>query len=444
MKPTSSFRGKLGRGMVAAVAMLAAVGTTAACGSTGSSSSSDSEISGQLNILVSSASASDTAFKQVNKAFEAKYPKVKVNFSSVPNDSYPATKASRLSAGTLDIFVLKNFVEVPSYAKDSTSDDTLMAQSGGLVDLTNESFMKDYTSSVLKAQEIGGKQYSVPTGLSYSTGIYYNKKIFADNGLKAPTTWSELESVMSTLKSKGITPFGIGGKDTWPAGLIMLGSVASEYPTLAAKQALAKNLWTQKVSLTDSKPEGILEKTQTIFNNAQQNFSGAGYDDLPAAFARGNFAMMPAVTWNEPTIESAVNGAFDFGYIPFPASDNASDNSVLNGKIELQLGVASATKNKAAALKWLSFFSEKSTYTTFAKTAGFSSSQPGIDTSKFLKSISQYTEKYEPAWDQVWVANNKAGEDAVYPFNYPALSPLGTKSAQSAAASSESAWSAAF
>ncbi|MFT8356321.1 MAG: extracellular solute-binding protein [Bifidobacterium aquikefiri] len=444
MKPISIFHGRIGRGIVAAVAMLAAVGTTAACGSTGASSAKSSDLSGTLNILVSSADASDAAFKQVNKAFEAKYPHVTVKFSSVPNDSYPATKASRLSAGTLDIFVLKNFVEVPSYAKDSTSDDTLMAQSGGIVDLTNESFMKHYSASVLKAQAIGGKQYAVPTGLSYSTGIYYNKKIFEQNGLKAPTTWSELQSVMSTLKSKGITPFGIGGKDTWPAGLVMLGSVASEYPTLADKQKLAKNLWTQKVSLTDTKTEGILEKTQTIFNNAQQNFSGAGYDDLPAAFARGDFAMMPDGTWNEPTIDSAIKGAFDFGYIPFPASDNASDNSLLDGKIELQLGIASATKNKDAALKWMEFFSEKSTYTKFAKTAGFSSSQPDVATSSFLKSISQYTQKYEPAWDQVWVANNKAGEDAVYPFNYPALSPLGTKTAKSAAASSESAWSAAF
>lgn len=438
--------GRFPRVVATGIAVLTTVGAFAGCGGSSATSASQnsSDVSGTINILVSSASASDAAFKQINKSFEAKYPNVTVKFTSVPNDSYPATKSARLSAGSVDIFVLKNFAETPSYAKSSTSDDVLMAQSGGLVDLSQESFMKNYTSSVLDAQAIGGKQYAIPTGLSYSTGIYYNKKIFSENALQAPTTWSELETVMKTLKAKGITPFGIGGKDTWPAGLVMLSNVASTYPTLKEKQALAKGLWSQKVSLTDTKTEGILEKTQTIFNNAQENFSGAGYDDLPAAFARGNFAMMPDGTWNEPAIKSAVNGAFEYGYIPFPGSDNASDNALLNGKIELQLGVAAASKNKDASLAWLKYFSEPSNYATFVNAAGYSSAEPDIKTSAFLESIANYTKTYQPAWDQVWIANNKAGEDAVYPFNYPALSPLGTQSAAQAASNAQKAWSAAF
>lgn len=437
--------GKISRALVAATGSLAMVGAFAACGGSSTSQGSDNgEVSGTINILVSSAAASDSAFKAVNKAFTAKYPNAKVNFTSVPNDSYPATKSARLSAGSVDIFVLKNFAEIPSYAKSSTPDDVLLAQSGGLVDLTNESFMKNYTKSVLDATSVGGKHYAVPTGLSYSTGLYYNKKIFADNGLKAPTTWSELQHVMQTLKGKGITAFGIGGKDTWPAGLIMLGNVSSSYPTLAEKKSLAESLWKQKTTLTDAKTESILEKTQTVFQSAQQNFSGAGYDDLPAAFARGSFAMMPDGSWNEPTIKSAVNGAFDYGYIPFPGSDNASDNALLNGKIELELGVTAASKNKTGALAWLKFFSDPANYGSFVNAAGYSSAQPNIKTSQFLDSIAQYTKTYEPAWDQVWIANNKAGEDAVYPFNYPALSPLGTQSATQAAGAAQKAWAAAF
>ncbi|MDN6025224.1 ABC transporter substrate-binding protein [Bifidobacterium mongoliense] len=437
--------GMISRAIIAAAGSVAMIGSFAACGgSSASGGSSNGEVSGDINILVSSASASDAAFKAVNKAFTAKYPKAKVNFSSVPNDSYPATKSARLSAGSVDIFVLKNFAETPSYAKSSTPDDVQLAQSGGLVDLTGESFMKHYTRSVLDAAAIGGKDYAVPTGLSYSTGLYYNKKIFEQHGLKAPTTWSELQQVMSTLKAKGVTPFGIGGKDTWPAGLVMLSNVASSYPTLKDKQDLAEGLWKQKVSLKDEKTKAILDRTQKVFENAQEHFSGAGYDDLPAAFARGDFAMMPDGTWNEPTIKTAVNGAFDYGYIPFPGSDNAADNSLLNGKVELQLGVSAGTKNKAGALAWLKFFSDPTNYATFVNGAGYSSAQPDIKTSAFLDSVAQYTKTYQPAWDQVWMANNKAGEDAVYPFNYPALSPLGTQSSAQAADSAQKAWSAAF
>ncbi|SEB60413.1 carbohydrate ABC transporter substrate-binding protein, CUT1 family [Paramicrobacterium humi] len=435
---TAARRAVVGTAAIATLALLAG------CSAGSAAPASDGEPSGKLEILVSSADASDAAFKAINEAFEKKYPDVDVTFSSVSNDNYPATKSSRLTAGNVDIIVLKTFVEVPDYAKDSTSDDVLLAQAGGLVDLTDEDFMSNYTPSVLDAQAIGGKQYAVPTGLSYSTGVYYNKKIFEDNGLAVPTTWSELVKAMSTLTDAGVAPFGIGGKDTWPAGLAMLGSVAGLYPTADAKAQLAKNLWTGKAKLTDDVPEEVLEKTETIFQNAQDNFAGAGYDAIPAGFAAGDFAMTIDGTWNEPTIESAVNGAFDFGYFPLPTSDNAEDNAFLNGKIELQLGVASSTKNKTAALAWLDFFSDPKNYADFLAKSGFSSAQPDIPATPFLESIEKYTSTYQPAWDQVWIANNKAGQDAVYPFNYPALQPLGSSSAEKAASAAQSAWSAAF
>ncbi len=431
--------------LAAAITAIATVGVLSGCASSDNAGASDGGLpSGELQILVSSADASDAAFKAINEAFEQKYPDVKVTFSSVSNDNYPATKSSRLTAANVDIFVVKNLVEVPDYAKDSASDYTLFAQSGGLVDLTDESFMSRFTPTVLDAQAIGGRHYAIPTGLSYSTGVYYNKSIFAKYGLSVPTTWTELQSVLSTLTAQNVTPFGIGGKDLWPAGLPMLASVASLYPTLESKQELAKSLWENSASLDSGLPLTVLQKTQTILQNTQKNFSGAGYDDIPAAFARGDFAMMPDGTWNAPTISTAVDGAFDIGFFPLPVSDTAADNQFLNGKIELQLGLASSTKNKTAALAWLDFFSDPVNYTTFVEKSGFSPAEPNIESSAFLKSIEPYTSTYQPAWDVVWIANNKAGEDAVYPFNYPALAPLGSSTADEAAQSAQNAWKAAF
>lgn len=416
----------------------------AACSGGGAASSDSGAPSGELQILVSSADASDAAFKAINAGFESEYPDVKVTFSSVANDNYPATKSSRLTAGNVDIVVVKNFVEVPDFAADSTSDDVLLARSGGLLDLSGESFISNYTPSVLDAQAIDGKQFAVPTGLSYSTGVYYNKTLFDQNGLSVPTTWTEFQTAISTLKSAGQTPFGIGGKDTWPAGLAMLGSVAGTYPSADDKAKLVEGLWKNTVKLTDAKPQSVLDKTETIFQNAQSNFAGTGYDEIPAGFASGKFAMILDGTWNEPTINTAVNGGFDYGYFPLPASDNAADNASLNGKIELQLAAAANSKNKTAALAWLDYFSNPTNYAKFVATSGFSPAQPDIAVSPFLDSIQKYTETFEPAWDSVWIANNKAGQDAVYPFNYPAITPLGSSSAAQAAESAQSAWSAAF
>lgn len=440
---TKRLRGtNLNRRLIAITVAAATIGALAACSSGGGGANGD-EPSGKLQLLVSSSDATDAGFRAVNDAFEKKYPKVDVVFSTVSNDNYPATKSSRLTAGNLDLFVVKGLMETPSYAKDAATDDARLAKAGALVDLTDEKFLKQYTPSLLDSQAIGGKQYAVPTGVSYYTGVFYNKKIFADNGLNIPTTWSEFTAVVDALKAKGVTPFGMGGKDSWPAGLPMLASVASLYPSAADKQQLAKDLWTNKAKLTDPTEVKVLQQTEYVLQNSQQGAAGADYASIPAGFAAGDFAMTVDGTWDQPTLDAAVAKSFDYGYFPFPGSEDAADNAVLNGKTELQLAVPSSAKNKTAALAWLKFFSDKANYELFLQKSGFSSAQPGISTSAFLQSIGDYTKSYEPAWDQVWFANNKAGQDAVFPFNYPALNPLGSATAEQAAEAAQKAWSAA-
>ncbi len=442
---------KFGR-VIAAVASLGLVATMAACGGGdettqapgGGNTASADELSGEVRILVSSADASDAAFNEVVEAFNAKYPNATATLTSVPNDTFPSAKAAQLTAGEVDVFVVKTFREIPEYAQASKSDDVLLAEGKGLIDLTDEPFMANYSESVLESQAIGGRQYAVPTGLSFVTGVYYNKSIFEDNGLEVPTTWSELQSAVATLEAAGVTAFGIGGQDTWPAGLVMNGVVGGLYPTAADKQAAVDGLWDNSIALNDGKQLEVLEKTQWVFEHAQRNFSGAGYDDMPAAFSRGDFAMLPDGTWNEPTINSAVDGAFEYGYFPFPASDNAADNAYPNGKIELQLAASAGAKDPDVAVAFLDFFSQKDVYTKFVATSGFTTTQPDIDQSEFLNSITDITEQFEPVWEELWIANNDAGQDAVYPFNYPALAPLGAQSAADAAAAANQAWTAAF
>ena len=427
---------------IAAIGSAVALLALAACSSGSGATSTGGTPSGELQILVSSADASDAAFRAVNTAFEKAYPGVTVTFATVPNDNYPVSKASRLTAGNVDLLVVKNLVEVPSYAKGSESDDARLAASGGYVDLTNEPFMKNFTPSVLSAEAFAGKQYAVPTGLSYSTGMYYNKKIFADNGIAVPTTWTELVAAADKLKAAGITPFGIGGKDSWPAGLPMLAAVNGEYPDQASKQALAKGLWDGSVKLTDAKPQTVMDRTATILADTESGMAGIVYADIPAGFARGDYAMIPDGTWNEPTIKAAVAGAFDYGYIPIPTSDTSADNANLNGKIELQLGIPSSAKNKTAALAWLTFFSDPTNYAQFVKQSGFSPAEPDVGTTDFLKGISAYTSNFELAWEQVWTGNPKAGQAALFPFNYPELKPLGTLDPTAAAKAAQADWSA--
>ncbi|HEX8970927.1 ABC transporter substrate-binding protein [Oryzihumus sp.] len=432
-------------GMARLVAMgagLTALLATAACGSSSGSASGaptpDGKPKGTLNILVSSATGSDAGFQAVNKAFMAKYPSVKVNFSSVPNENYAQAHASRLTAGSIDVG-LAGPVQLPSYVPSSNEgDDARMADQGGYLDLTSQPFMKKFNPTVLDQIKYKGKNYTVPTGLSYYSGMFYNKKIFAENGIQVPTTWTELMAACQKLKAKGIVPLGIGGKDS--AGLNMLGVVQTLYPTAQAKEDLAKGLYAGSVKLDQGKQLEVLQKVQQLYSYAEPNFAGVSYPTMTADFVNGKFAMMSDGTWNTTTIQQAGGSKLDFGYFPLPASDNAADNKYLGGKVELTLAIPSNAKNRTAAIDYLDFFTNN--YQLFDDKAGFAPSVEGAKSNPFYAQIAQYTGTFQPAWDTIWIANTKAGPNAQLPFNWAGIAPMGSSDAKGAAEASQKDWQA--
>jgi raffinose/stachyose/melibiose transport system substrate-binding protein len=431
------------RRVLAALTALTALAILAAWASTSGAANGASAPSGTLNMIVSSAPGSDAGFAAINQAFSKAYPKVKIKFQTIPNQNYAAAEGARLTAHSVDLLVAAP-VQVPSYAKGAESSDSLFADGGGFLDLSNQPFMQRFTPTLLAAIKYKGKSLMVPTGLSYVTGVYYNKSIFQKYALSVPTTWAKFVKLANTLKTNGVTPLGIGGKDSWPAGLTMIAAVQGQYPTSAAMTALAKGLWQRQVKLTDPKPQAILDVVQQIYGFAEPNFAGIAYNDIPAGFASGQYAMTPDGTWNNTTIAAAVGSNFKFGYFPLPTSNIKKNNAYLAGKNELTLAVPSAAKNKTAALAWLDFFSQPKHYKLFLDHAGFAPSEPNIPASPFMKSIAQYTKVYLPVWPLFWHPNPKAGTAAIWPFNYTDISPLGTLSPQQAAAAAEKAWEAGF
>ena len=426
-----------------AIAVAGATALVALAGCSGSSGGSDAptpkgSATGTLNIVVSSATGSDAGFQAVNKAFVAKYPGVKINFTAVPNENYAQAHSSRLTAGSIDVG-LAGPKELPSYVPATNEgDDARLADQGGYVDLTNQPFMKKYIPTVLDEIKYKGKNYTVPTGLSYYSGMFYNKKIFADNGIKIPTTWTELMAACDALKAKNIVPLGIGGKDS--AGLNMLGVAQSLYPTAQDKQDLAKNLYGGTAKLNEGKQLQVLQNVDKLYSYAEPNFAGVSYATMTSDFVNGKFAMMSDGTWNTTTIQQAGGSKLDFGYFPLPASDNAADNKFLGGKVELTLAIPSNAKNKDAAIEYLSFFTDN--YQLFDDQAGFAPSVTGAKSNPFYTDISKYTSTFEPAWDTVWIPNTKAGPAAQNPFNWGGIKPMGDSDAQGAADASQKDWQA--
>lgn len=78
--------------------------------------------------------------------------------------------------------------------------------------------VKKQMSSSLDSMSYDGKVYGVPVA-AQPGGIWYSKDLFKQAGIDAePTTFSELKTDVQKLRSAGIDPIALGGKDAWPVG----------------------------------------------------------------------------------------------------------------------------------------------------------------------------------------------------------------------------------
>ncbi len=74
---------------------------------------------------------------------------------------------------------------------------------------------KNFVAGAMDGFTDEGKLYGVPRGTDFFV-LFYNKKIFADNGITAPATTADLLTISKQLRDKGINPIAFDGMDGWP------------------------------------------------------------------------------------------------------------------------------------------------------------------------------------------------------------------------------------
>jgi raffinose/stachyose/melibiose transport system substrate-binding protein len=286
-----------------------------------------------------------------------------------------------------------------------------LIDAGLLMDLTDQPFVKNYDAAAIRdAGTYNGKVYEINLGRVSYSGIYYNKDLFAANNVKVPTTWSELVTACETFKAAGIPCMTAGGKDGWPIFVGAYGLIGSIYPDQAA---LVEGLWTGTIKWNDAKSLVMWERMQVYARDMmEEGASGIAGDAAPGRFASGAVAMFPGGTWYAPAIDAA-QPAFEWGYIPFPGSDNPDDNKYLFGKYDQGWAVAANTPNKDAAMLYLTEFSDPANYQAFVDAVGFIPTQPTAKLSTRIGAeVAPYLANFRVGYEQYWVAPKGAGQFA--------------------------------
>jgi raffinose/stachyose/melibiose transport system substrate-binding protein len=359
-----------------------------------------------------------TAF---NKTFETANPGLKVDMAVVNANDLPTAVQTRLTAADVDIVVptltgLSNPIQ-PYMTDVVTPGWQQLVDAGLMMDLTDQAFVKNYdATAIADASTYNGKVYSVNLGRVAYGGLYYNKDLFTANNVAVPTTWC-------------ITA---GGKDGWPVFVGAFGLGGSAYPD---QGALVQALWEGSKKWTDADLVALFAKYQ-VYNRdmMEAGASGLAGDAAPGRFASGAVAMQAGGSWYAAAIEAA-KPAFQWGYIPFPGSDNAADNKNMFGKYDMSFAVAGNAPNKDAALAYLAAFSDPANYQAFANALGFIPTQPGatLDTA-IGKELAPNLANFKVGFEQYWVAPKGAGTFAAGPFLNNMFKPFGTFEDPAAAA----------
>ncbi|CAN0558723.1 unnamed protein product, partial [Laminaria digitata] len=143
-------------------------------------------------------------------AFEAAHPNIKIDRDVQAMESLRAVMQTALNSGTGP--------DVLYYDTGPGYGGTL-ARNGLLLPLDDL-----YASGALDAVYPWTRERVTFDGVTYGignevefVGVYYNRDMFADLGLEAPTTYEEFLAVAQALKQNGVFPVAFGDAPGWPA-----------------------------------------------------------------------------------------------------------------------------------------------------------------------------------------------------------------------------------
>ncbi|MDQ1571237.1 MAG: raffinose/stachyose/melibiose transport system substrate-binding protein [Actinomycetota bacterium] len=323
----------LGVGAVLAATAIALSGCTGGAPASNSGSNQITYLIGQPDTP-----AQLTALKADMKNFE-KESGVTVKLNVLPSDTIRTVLQTQLRSGSgPDVF---GYDTGAGFAG-------VLAKAGLLYDLTAEYSKKNYAiyDFAKKAVTFDNKITGIPDQIE-EVGLYYNKDMFAKQGLSAPTSLPDLEASLAKLKASGVIPMAAAEKEGYEAGWYLSMALASRAGADTVKGLIAgTGDWSSQdvVDAIDSwkqlNEKGYLPPSVTSI--ASQNGD--------ALFLSGKAAMYPSGTWLVQTIDSTAK--FNAGFIPFPGPDDKGISTTgLGGGIFMSAN----SKNPKAALKLMDY-----------------------------------------------------------------------------------------
>jgi multiple sugar transport system substrate-binding protein len=216
------------------------------------------------------------------------------------------------------------------------------------------------------ALKTGGAEGKDPTSVPYlglAYGLYYNKQMFADAGLKPPTTWEELVTAAKKLTqpSKGVYGMAMEG-GSYTEGVHFAYIFGKQHGADPFDSSGKPDFTSQGMV------DGVKQYVDLMGTHKVVNPSAAQYKNGPEApgdFAKGKAAMLMSQNNADNTLQADGMKSSQYGVVPIPTMSGNDD--VASFVAGINLSIFKNTKNKDGALKFVKFMTSKETQETLDK-----------------------------------------------------------------------------
>ncbi|WP_328495942.1 extracellular solute-binding protein [Streptomyces sp. NBC_00414] len=384
---------------------LLATGLTA-CGSDdgpgGSGGTIDAFVYGDDAVKVQQA-----AVERFNKSAAGKSAKGKVKLVRIPGADYTSKLRTAMgSPSAPDVFFNWGGGSIKAYQEAKQ-----------LVDLTDtiegDPVLKSgFLPSVLAAGELGGRNYGIPMRGMQPVILFYNKSVFAEHKLQPPTTWDQLQDINAKLKKAKITPFALGGADTWTE-LMWLEYLVDR---IGGPEVFAK---IQEGDASAWGDPAVLKAAETVKELIDDGAFGSKFSSVsyvnggaPAVFAKGKAAMHLMGSWEYST-QLGKFPSFaknNLGWCAFPTVEGGTgDIRNVVGNPTNYWSVNTRASNKDAAIAFLKDCASE-TYAkalvangdipTTSNAAKLLDASPNPEFAKFQYGMVEKAPSFTLSWDQ--------------------------------------------
>lgn len=330
------------------------------------SSEAPEEVNEEIEITMLSWRSEDTeVLNTVGKMFTEEHPNIKVNFdipTSNETEYFNVMKTRLMSS--------QSKVDILGVHPGSMTIE--LVEANKLVDLTDSKLVSLVNPDLLASTKTDGKIYGVPQTFQAYV-IFYNKGIFSECGLEAPSTWDELMNVTSVLRENGYNTIAAGFGEAWTLDLLN-NPIFTSYnkDNLQIQYQLEQG----EASWHDDNVKRVFEDVKALGENGVfiDGVLGTGYDASIALFAQEGAAMLCTGSWDISSVKNQ-NPDIDFDFFVLL---NSNDYAPMTTALGQSYAINADSDNREAAMMFLEYLYSPEIAALYAETTQQFSATTGV------------------------------------------------------------------